>query len=351
MNIVVRPSWVLGPAIALLSGCLQIDVVDTLVDPSSAVVVTLEARGSGGSPLPDLEAEDFDVLEDGDLISQGETDQALIDDEALFLPLSLVLIDLSSSVLEGNTLSHVQDGVRQYAATVMGEANPSGLQMAVYTFDGSAELRQIVDFTADYDLLQAGIDQLTSTCEQEPCDPSSNLHGAITQGLDTLDAAACAADRMGIASLVLFTDGPDQAARVDKSEVMQRRRDTTHQVYVIGLGDVVEKSFMRRVATHGTAFPSDAEGLADAWTGIGDTVAGMFQSTYALVYCSPKRSGLHDVRVRARRAGSAGAAGFEIDAGTFDAPPTCVPEDWLDGSQVAPLLAGARCDASSQNGD
>ena len=331
------------------TGCLQIDLVQTMVDPSSAIALTIEARGNAGTPRPDLTAEDFEILEDGSLLAPSETQQALVYDEGLFAPITVVMVDISGSVQEGNTLSHVQDAIRLYAAGVMGEQNDSGTQMAVYTFDGSAEPQQLVAFTTDYDELQNGIDQLTTACTQQDCDPSRNLHGAIVSGLDILDARTCASDRLGIGSFVLFTNGPDQAARVERRAATQRSRDTQHQVYTIGLGSAVETSFLQRISTHGAEKVSEAGDLSEAFVQTADTVSGMFQSTYALVYCSPKRSGIHDVKVRASQAGARGTTTFEIDAGSFDPTPDCRPADWLDGTLLAPTLAGASCDGSGSD--
>ncbi|HZA14312.1 MAG TPA: hypothetical protein VE618_07445, partial [Myxococcaceae bacterium] len=127
------------------------------------------------------------------------------------------------------------------------------------------------------------------------------LYGAVVQGLSAVQAAVAAstevAHRQG--ALVLFTDGTDQAARVSQKTAVDAVSASTANVFTMGLGGEVDTAALRAIGKDGFYSVGRAEDLASAFSAVAARLTAMAQRYYLLEYCSPKRSGLHKLRVEA----------------------------------------------------
>jgi hypothetical protein len=132
-------------------------------------------------------------------------------------------------------------------------------------------------------------------------DDSTNLNGAVTEGIDTLESQLQVVTSVPFkdASLVLMTDGTDEAARVTQ-QTAQAKVDATHvHVFTVGLGSSVDTQVLKDFGKDGYEPAADASGLKAAFTQIADHVIGLADRFYLLEYCSPKRSGLHKLSIDA----------------------------------------------------
>lgn len=87
----------------------------------------------------------------------------------------------------------------------------------VYAFDGDEKIHSIVPFTSTE---QSLCDGLAGLRKYQARDPSTNLHGAVLQGLETLKRGLDREKKpLKFRALVVFSDGADRAARVSRDEM------------------------------------------------------------------------------------------------------------------------------------
>jgi hypothetical protein len=132
-------------------------------------------------------------------------------------------------------------------------------------------------------------------------DQATNLYGAFVEGLTTLDAAVDAATGVPykIGSLLVFTDGVDDAARVARNTAIDRARTTEFFVFAVGLSSEADSAFLSSATESNSQIVTTAADLAGAFAGVGDKILQQTGRYYLLEYCSPKRSGRHQVTVTA----------------------------------------------------
>ncbi len=313
----------------LLGGCAprDLDLIEAGTTPDGAIVVNFSATCEDGTPATGMTSGDFEIHEDGELVSTYESQQTILNPEMAYELSSLLLLDLSGSILESGNLSALQD-----AAEVYVDRLGADIPTAIYGFDGREEIIQVVDFTTDTDVLQGGIDGLSGFCEADDCDSSTNLNGAILAGIELLDDRTDTALLISASSLVVFTDGTDRATRATDSEAIAAVNGTSHNVFSVGLGGEIDEDFLTSIGKDGQAFAQDTAEINEAFSEIANAVVAQASSYYTLVYCSPARSGEHTVAITGTWEGQTGSLSYQFDAEGFDG--SC------DADEVNPAEAG-----------
>ncbi len=198
-------------------------------------------------------------------------------------------------------------------------------RVALYTFDGRAEPQLRADFTTDLGLVASAIDAIPA----ERIDTSTNLNGAVVQGVARLEARRVEVEATGVlyaGALALFTDGTDRAARVPRSAALDAVGDSSVSVFTIGLGSEIDKEYLRDLGRSGdVALSDDLDGLNDAFAEVGQAISALANSYYVVAYCSPSRASSHEL--------SLSVPGYDGEwKGSFDATGFaggCSPEDFL----------------------
>ena len=186
--------------------------------------------------------------------------------------------------------------------------------VGIYVFDGRAAPEQLVAFSTDVGALRDGIDALSGIV---PVDPSTNLNGAVVSGLTLLDdEAARSGAPVGLGTLVVVTDGTDEAGRASNAEVVGAVQASNHEVHVIGLGPEVDQPVLESFGKDGAQFAADAAGFAAAFNTTADSVETANGRLYVLTYCSMKRAGQHTVTLEID--GTEGSLQFDFSADGFD---------------------------------
>jgi uncharacterized protein YegL len=277
-----------------------------------------------GHSVPDLTAEDFTVLEDGDSISIFESSQQIVPTVAGYQLSTMLLLDMSGSMVEAGLVDELQDAADTFIDRLGTEH-----EVAIYTFDGRTDIAPLVSFTQDADALNAGIASLT---DYEVVDTSTNLNGAILAALDVIDTEAIVhSDKLFGGTLAVFTDGKDQAGRVEDEEAVAAATTTDHAVYSIGLGAEIDESHLTAVGTSGAYFAADVDALADAFDEVATSILEQANSLYIMAYCSPKRAGTHELELELT--GTGGGISNTFDATGFEGgcdPTDFVPPEFLD---------------------
>lgn len=301
----------------LSSGCLKLTLYNASVTKPSQVAVYFSLTDSGGNPVPNLASDKFKIYEDGGLVSVFESKQTILNPEVAAVHYTLLLVDLSGSISESGALEQLKPAVQGFADRV-GQLQ----RVAVYGFDGSKEIFQITGFSEGGGRVSGAAERLGSVRTR---DPSTNLNGAVIEGLKVLDKTLQSAPTpLRFGSLVVFTDGTDRARRVQRPDLDKALDEAVERdvsLYVIGVGTEIDSSELRNIGRRGAFLTKDPTVLAKAFDAIAERVEAFTKSFYLLSYCSPARAQEHDLKVEANASGKSGSLTYRFDASGFG--PNC----------------------------
>jgi hypothetical protein len=332
------------PLVFLLAGTgcagLQLTSIKMTQQKPSNVAVYFKVQTHSGDPVGGLTADQFRIYEDDQLVSQYESKQTILNPEVAAVHYTLLLVDMSASVSESGNGEAIAQAVGTFTERVEKQQ-----KVAIYAFDGSADLHPIVPFTDQPGSAKAGLQQLATF---RPRDPSTNLNGAVVKALDELDnALGKASQPLKFGTLVVFTDGTDRADRVPEATMRQHIREKPFDVYAIGLGAEIKEPLLEEIGKSGTAMAGDRTAIVKAFDDVGKRVESRTRSYYLLSYCSPARAGKHEVRIEAvlrnsERSEITGSLKSDFDATGF--LPGCDPSvppafDVTRGDALAPIPA------------
>ncbi len=218
----------------------------------------------GGRPVTGLEASDFTVREDGEIVDLegfGTTED---------LPLSLAIaVDTSGSMIEN--FPKVRTAVRGFAHELLEEGDQAVLIR--FAWDASVQ----VPWTDDTRTLTGKLDRI------QP-EGGTSLNDAIIRSLEQFRG------RRGRQAVVLLTDGEDTASRTDWSVAERFAHTMRIPVFSIGLG-VGRLGFASRRVLNGLAAETGAETFypkkVDQLSAVYDRIAELLRSQYLLWYMSP----------------------------------------------------------------
>jgi Mg-chelatase subunit ChlD len=284
---------------ALAPGCaegLKLVRIDSSARKPSNVAVYFTVDTQDGRPVPGLAADHFSIYEDGSKVSEFESKQTILNPRVAAAHDTILLIDMSGSVVESK---HVDDVVT--AATQFTQRVEKYQKVGVYAFDGSPDLYPVVPFTESESAATGGVAKLKSF---KPKDPSTNLNGAVVEALKVLKRTLDQETKpLRFGTLVVFTDGTDRAARVSKRDLdlaLGAPEYAGFDVFAIGVGAEMNASHLEEIGRTGTIKETDQANMGRAFDQIGARIEGMTARYYLLSYCTPSRAGEHEVRIEAR---------------------------------------------------
>lgn len=305
--------------------------------PPARLSVSFTVDTSDGKPVSGLTSDQFDIYEDGARISAYESQRSIQPRGQKSRMYSMLLLDLSGSILRSGEFPRVQEAATAYVDRVLKDGGDAQ-RIALYGFDGREKLVPIAGFTNDAAALKdaifkLGIRECTvnadcsgftdhKTCAGWLCvDESTNLNGAVVNALAELDGAVAAETTIPFkeSALVVFTDGTDQASRVDASSTSSAIKSSPSHVFTVGLGGEVDRSALMSFGKDGYEPVAAADQLQATFDQIAGRVASMANRFYVLDYCSPKRNGTHELKIVARYTASNGEALQGSLTRTFDA--------------------------------
>jgi hypothetical protein len=303
-----------GLAAAAPSGCaLKLGLVDHSVKKPSNVAVYFTVETHGGDPVANLTPQDFRIYEDKQPVSILESKQTILQPEVAAIHYTLLLVDMSGSVVDSGDMPALIQAASSFADRV----GPYQ-KVAIYSFDGSPHLTPVVGWGGN---IRAGVNGLAT---RRPRDPSTNLNGAVIEGVRLLSHQmehGPAPLRFG--TLVVFTDGTDRAHRASPDDVTKALDNAGFETYVIGAGQEVDKSQLSRIGRSGTFASQNPGDVQKGFDEIGARIEAKSRRYYLLSYCSPSRAGEHEVEIEAHGAGASGRISYQFNADGFG--PNCDP--------------------------
>ena len=171
------------------------------------VNVFVTVTDAHGAPLSGLEKENFVLKED------GEQQKISIFSRESALPLSIVLaVDTSLSTRKDLPLELAS--ARKFAHTILRPQDG----LALFKF--AEEVREVVPFTSDLKLIDAGIERIRNGA-------ATALYDAIFLGSQALSR------RQGRKVMVVITDGGDTISQVDYKEALRAAQEAEAIIYSI----------------------------------------------------------------------------------------------------------------------
>lgn len=287
----------------------------------AVVTVSFKVEHQDGRALAGLSIDDIVLEENGVAISASESSRQVIPDPGEFTYSTLLLLDFSGSVINSGLEELILAANTFVEKVIPPAAENDGVQeLAIAIFDGSEEIKHITsDFLSDQESLNAALALLNSSATT---DNSTNLYGAVTQGVDHLEAkltsnSATDAELLVAGSIVLFTDGTDQANRVDRSTAQAAVDDVNPNisVFTIGLQGETDDTVLRDLGVDGFEEAGNLTTLVSSFEEVAQLISDEANSFYILDYCSPKRNGSdNELTIRVNHEGGTGALAMNFSA-------------------------------------
>ncbi len=290
------------------------------------VSVFFKVTDTEGNPVTGLNAEQFSIYEQGrnddcfNTISASESLARISSKSQIFNNTTLLVLDLSNSVLS-NSLEELKSASTGFIENVMPQEASESFQMAIYWFDGEDQLHLLQDLTSSNEELIAAIDNITSDISN---DPSTDLYGAVikaTNLAEELLEMTRENEIIGAASVVLFTDGSDQASRYSEDQALESVAEANRNIsfFSIGLGAEIDTEILMGIGKTFSVFAGNEEELESVFNDISQKVSEQANSFYLFEYCSPKRdgSGENNLAIRLVNGDRQGAVQTTFDAKGF----------------------------------
>ena len=304
---------------------LIINIQDEYTNTPSKVSVFFKVELSNGTPVSGLTEDNFKIYEKGrndenfKVISKDEANRVISDNAPLFNYNTILLLDLSGSVINNN-LKGLQDAAIEFVNEALSSENTS-TEVGVWWFDGADKLHRLINFTnSRADLIDA-INSINSSLSH---DRSTDLFGAIMKGTELAEATieqGALEDVLTAASIIVFTDGTDQAARYAKDEALSAisKADKSINYYTIGLGNEIDNNILKQIGKTSSVFAEDTTKLKDKFKEIANLISGEANSYYLFQYCTPKRdgSGINKLRIEVKNEDGEGKKDTQFDATGF----------------------------------
>lgn len=292
------------PAISLL-----VEQVNNDAFPSFAL--RLSAWDSNGLPLKDLKVEQISLKEDDGEVFYPDSVQANTD-----APLQVALVLDVSGSMEGQPL---QDA-KAASARFLDRLNADD-QVAVIAFsdgvDPDSEVldpQKELDFTNHIDLAYNLVDGLEAA-------GGTHLYNAASKAVRLFDGGSA-----GHRAVLLLTDGRNDPPNIGDSEsAIQLAVDAGIPIFVIGMGNEIDQSYLQRLASETGGLYRSAPGSADL-ASLFDNMADLLKTQYEVLFTStlPADGEQHRLALQIETENASGETSILL--GRFPLMPTAEPK-------------------------
>lgn len=305
---------------------LVLSIQDQFTTLPGKVSIFFKVSDVDGNPVPGLTASQFTIYEQGrndacfNTISTSESKARISPNSQIFNNNTLLVLDLSNSVLS-SSLQELKSATIGFINNVMPESATESFKMAIYWFDGEDKLHLLNPLTTSQSELVAaveGIDQNISN------DPSTDLYGAVIRAADIAQgilAESTANNNIGAASVVVFTDGTDQASRYTEQAALNKVNNANPNIsfFSIGLGSEIDADVLAEIGKTFSVFAGNKEELETTFNDISFRVSQQANSFYLFEYCTPKRdgSGENNLAIQVKDGNRQGAVQTKFNAKGF----------------------------------
>jgi hypothetical protein len=271
------------------SGTLHVKKVAVSTQKSGNLAFYLDVRDNG-RPVPGLTEKDFKVYEDGKLVPPKKGKRALLDADVVSANFAIIQVDLSGPIADSEYLSDLADTVTHFAADLNDRQ-----EVAVNAFDGNDEVAPFLAFGAGKEQFRGLAEGLRKF---RPRTRNSNLYGAVYQGISALEeklASTAVAEKQ--ATLIVFTDRSELAHTVGIEQMKEKLKSTAVQVYLIGVGEQINRQELTMLGRTGTFLSNDPRAFKKGFEEINQKLVSLADGRYVLSFCSTKKKGSHKLEI------------------------------------------------------
>ncbi len=305
---------------------LILSIQDQFTTLPGKISIFFKVSDNDGNPVPGLTASEFIIYEQGrnddcfNTISTSESLARISPNSQIFNNSTLLVLDLSNSVLS-SSLAELKSASISFIDNVMPTNGQDSFKMAIYWFDGENELHLLNPLTTSKQELTSAIEGITNDISN---DPSTDLYGAVIKATDIAEDLVQESDVnsiIGAASVVVFTDGTDQASRFTEDAALQKVNDASPNIsfFSIGLGSEIDTQVLTEIGKTFNVFAGNEQELETTFNDISFRVSQQANSFYLFEYCSPKRdgSGENNLAIQVTQGSRQGAVQTKFDAEGF----------------------------------
>ncbi len=312
--------------LALGDNQLVLSIQDQYTTLPGKVSIFFKVSDTDGNPVPALTANQFTIYEQGrndecfNTISTSESFARISPNSQIFNNNTLLVLDLSNSVLS-SSLEELKTASVSFVNNVMPATDQESFKMAIYWFDGENELHLLNPLTTSKQELINAIEGITNDISN---DPSTDLYGAVIKATDLAENLLrenTKNETIGAASVVIFTDGTDQASRFTESAALKKVNGANSNIsfFTIGLGGEIDTQVLTAIGKTFSVFAGNKTELETTFNDISFRVSQQANSFYLFEYCSPKRdgSGENNLAIQVKDGNRQGAVQTKFDAKGF----------------------------------
>jgi uncharacterized protein YegL len=316
------------PCLDLGESNLVLSIQEQFTTLPGKVSILFKVSDIQGNPVAGLQADQFTVYEQGrnddcfNTISASESFARISSNSQVFTTNTLLVLDLSNSVLS-SSLDELKTASISFINNVMPAETDESFKMSIHWFDGEDELHLLNDLSSEKSELIEAIEEITVNISN---DPSTDLYGAVIKSSDLatdLLESSTQNEKIGAASVVVFTDGTDQASRYSKESAQQKVDEAAANIsfFTIGLGSEIDEQVLTNFGKTFSVFAADKDELEATFNDISVRVRESANSFYLFEYCSPKRdgSGENNLAIQVIDGNRKGAVQTKFDATGFAA--------------------------------
>lgn len=280
-------TWALALFSSGCGGGLRVESVATSSDKPSNVALYM-AVTKDGQPAKELFEKNFKISEEGQELTAEQTKQTLLPKDMAAVHRTLLLVDMSGPISEGDTRERITAAVAKFVTRAH-----TTQAVTVYAFDGGPSIRLISDFPQG----TSEVTEIPELSSYKPDEATSNLNSAVVEAIAQLDARLMTAQKpIRVGTLVVFARGPDLAGRVQEYTMSEAVRQTPQLVYAVGIKNT--PGFRATaIGKTGTFEAESATTISTAFESAGAQIADSVNGYYLLSYCSPGRAGQRRLRV------------------------------------------------------
>ena len=279
------------------------------IDLPGRISVLVRVLDENSVPVGGIAAEEFNIFEDGQLVSQTESFQRIVPRPERFRSYQHLIIDRSNSVQSAGQAAIIEAATEYINRVVGSDANAVESFVKLSWFDGSDGLYEVEGHELGFSNDAAALVDAVEALFDEPIfNPSTNLYGAVLYALDDLEDVDAEAVGLGIPNraltLVTFTDGTHQTgdnATLDQVVTKLTSPTYTFNSFTIGVGSEIDPFVLGEIGRDGSVAVANFEDLVGAFEQVVDGIESVANSFYYLSYCSPKTSGPGTSRSRCVR--------------------------------------------------
>ncbi|MCK9460921.1 MAG: SUMF1/EgtB/PvdO family nonheme iron enzyme [Proteobacteria bacterium] len=289
--------------------CLRLEEIATAEVSPAGVRTVFQLSDCNGAPIADLASDEVTVLlDDQDIQSEGDVAPVLTQ-EVDFRLSTMLLLDLSYSIVENGNLQPMLDAASIAAHALVAQ----GHRVAIYQFAGPPYFGEVAGFTTEIEPLDAALSALATT----EGFGTTDLYGSIVKAIEILDDETVP-DVLSSETLILFTDGTDEAMASTAQAATAAIDGSDANVFTVGLGGDVNQDELLMFGKDGFEWAQDAADLASAFEAITQHVFDLAHSYYLLGVCSPRVGGWREMTIVVERGVTHGALDVAYSADGFD---------------------------------